>query len=387
MKRVKIAYLTSGNPFNKHSWSGTDFYIRKNVQQFIGEVEVVNPKPPVIQLFIAKFIHFIALYFFRKRYDWRHDKNLSKAYANKVSKAIHKKQYDFIIAPASELIFAFLKTDIPIVYINDRTIFKSINYHKIFTNLLSFSKRQSIELDKQAIEKSLFTIYPSKWAVQSAVDDYKIDPEKLLYAPFGANIDEIPNRDLVLRKTKPIECKLLFIGVDWEGKGGIIAFNCLLELLRMNVNASLTIVGCQPPKEIFHSKLTVIPFLNKNISAEFEQLKNLWLTSSFLILPTRIDAFGIVFCEAAAYGLPSLGTNTGGVAGAIHEGKTGFLMPFEADGSAYAKKIIEIYGDENLYNNLIVSCRNTFEETLNWEKFVKTLYQKFEESNQTNSKS
>ena len=30
---MKIAYITIGNPYDKHSWSGTDYYVRKALEQ------------------------------------------------------------------------------------------------------------------------------------------------------------------------------------------------------------------------------------------------------------------------------------------------------------------------------------------------------------------
>ncbi|HRQ86246.1 MAG TPA: glycosyltransferase, partial [Flavobacteriales bacterium] len=54
-------------------------------------------------------------------------------------------------------------------------------------------------------------------------------------------------------------------------------------------------------------------FLNKNLPADMARLEHHLRTADFLILPTRFEAYGIVFCEAAAYGLPALASRTGGV--------------------------------------------------------------------------
>ena len=42
---------------------------------------------------------------------------------------------------------------------------------------------------------------------------------------------------------------------------------------------------------------------------------------AFLILPTEFDAFGIVFCEASAYGVPSIAADVGGVSQPVREEK------------------------------------------------------------------
>lgn len=61
--------------------------------------------------------------------------------------------------------------------------------------------------------------------------------------------------------------------------------------------------------------------------------------SHFLILPTEFEAFGIVFCEASAYGMPSIAANVGGVSQPIREGKNGFLLSPNATAEEYAEKI------------------------------------------------
>jgi glycosyltransferase involved in cell wall biosynthesis len=378
-ERLKIAYITATDARDKHSWSGTDYYIWNTLQKNVGEISLLQPSTPSFLILLLKIVHGSSLFVFKKRFDWRHSTLLAKAYANRIKKMLGSASFDLIVAPASDTLIAYLDTAIPIIYINDRTIAGALDYHKMLTNLWRFSKRQSIQTDKTAIEKSLFVTYPSEWAAQSAIAQYRTAREKVKVIHFGANIDEIPDRSIALQRKKGNICKLLFIGVNWKDKGGAIAYECLLELLKAGIPAQLTVVGCIPPDEFKHEQLTVIPFLNKNVKEEFEQLKSLWIQSTFLILPTRIDAFGIVFCEAAAYGLPSIGTDTGGVGGALHNGKNGYLLPFSAGGKAYAERIATVFWDEAAYLSLVKSAREEFEKELNWDSWAKKVKQLIEE--------
>lgn len=317
-ERLKIAYVTPTDARNKHSWSGTDYYIWNSLQKHMGDITLIQPRQPSYLLFFLKAFHGISLFVFKKRYDWRHSVPLAKAYARSIKKKLTNQSFDLLVAPAADAVIAYLDTTLPIIYINDRTIAGAIGYHRMLTNLWGFSKQQSMLIDKLAIEKSVFVSYPSEWASQSAIKDYGIAKGKVVTLPFGANIDDVPDRSVALQRKAGTTCKLLFIGVNWKDKGGAIVYDCLLELLKSGINAELTVVGCVPPAEFNHQRLTVIPFLNKNNPNDMQQLQSLWINSTFLILPTRIDAFGIVFCEAAAYGLPCLGTDTGDVASALH---------------------------------------------------------------------
>ena len=372
-ERLKIAYITTTNAADKHSWSGTHHYIWKTVQKNIGDVTLLGPVSAPLTIFICQVIHGFSLYVLKKRFNYRDSVFLAKTYGRIFSKKIKKGKYDLIIAPAGSTNIAYLDTDLPIIYIADRTIQSTLNYHLMLTNLLDFSKRQSIFVDKKAIEKSSIAIYSSEWAAQSAIVDYQIPRQKIFVIPFGANLDEIPSRTIALSRTKNAVCNLLFLGVSWENKGGAIALETLTHLIESGIPTQLTVCGCTPPEGVQHPNMKVIPFLNKNDAAQKKELDHLFLQSNFLILPTRFDCTPIVFCEAGAYGLPCIAPVTGGIVSVITEGVNGMLVPYDARGNLYAETIKEVFVNEEKYNALVVSSRNNYEARLNWDSWAEVV--------------
>ena len=111
----------------------------------------------------------------------------------------------------------------------------------------------------------------------------------------------------------------------------------------------------------------VIPYLDKNDERQAREIEQLYVTSDFLILPTRADCTPFVFNEASAFGLPAITADTGGVAEVVRNGENGYILPFEARGEAYAQVIAELYCDEQRYLRLVQSSRAAFEERLNWD--------------------
>jgi glycosyltransferase involved in cell wall biosynthesis len=223
------------------------------------------------------------------------------------------------------------------------------------------------EIERLAITNAKRLIYPSSWAARSAIEDYGADPLKVHIIPLGANFDVPPSREDATRFHQRDVCRLLFVGVSWERKGGDIAFETLLELLRLGVPSELIVVGCQPPPHVSHNRLRVFPFLNKNNPEECKLLYTLYYQSDFFVLPTRAECFGIVLCEANAFGLPVLSTETGGVSEIVRNGVNGFLLPLEARGDRYAAVIRDIYDDSTRYADLRKSSRGEFESRLNWD--------------------
>lgn len=143
--------------------------------------------------------------------------------------------------------------------------------------------------------------------------------------------------------------------------------NAYRKLKSGNFACTLTIIGSSP--EIVQEEdpdLTVIPFLDKSNPNDLEHLCTILYHAHFLILPTEYDAFGIVFCEASAYAVPSFAANVCGVSQAIREGKNGYLLSPEATGEDYAEKIKTVFSNKETYQELRASSRREFDIRLNW---------------------
>ena len=373
MIHKKAAYITTSDPRNKHSWSGTDHYVWKSLQKHFSEVDLLGPAEPGFTVFICKVIHAISL-MLGKRFDYRHSTMYAKACAAMFEKKLERKNYDLIVSPAGVAYTAYLKTKTPKVLVLDRTIAGTINYHNIFKKLWKFSEEQSVNTDRTAMHNCELVVFSSQWAADIAMKEYKLPKEKTLVLPFGANMDNVPSPDYVFQNKIPFskECKLLLVGTYWANKGADIALNAMNELVKMGFDAKLTVCGCTPPGEIKNDRLTIIPFLNKNSEEGRKELEKLFLSHTFFILPTRFDCTPIVFCEASAYALPVLSANTGGVGGHVTEGRNGFLIDYDDRGLAYAKKIAEILNEPDRYEKLCRSAREEYDNRINWEKWGET---------------
>jgi len=346
------------------------------LQEHCGDVQFVGPMALKGRSTIGR----VLSEFFRittgKAFNYSHSKWLSINYGKRFAKRLLRGNYDLIFAPAAAAEIAYLETDIPIVYASDTTFALAHGYYSQYSNLLQWSYRSSMETERRAIDTASVVLYPSDWAAASAIQDFAADPGKVFVTPYGANLDYVPDAEVVRqRRTQESNDRitLLFIGVSWERKGGDIAYETLLALEQLGMSARLIVCGCVPPKGVTHKNMKVIPFLDKHDSAQRLNLTELFLESTFLLVPTRADCYGIVFCEASAHGLPSVSTATGGVPAAVVEGKNGVLLSASATGTDYAHVIAEIYEDSWRYRQLVESSRNLFETTHNWDHWGKNV--------------
>ncbi|MEO8086123.1 MAG: hypothetical protein ABI763_04860 [Bacteroidota bacterium] len=300
---MRIAYITIENPNHRHSWSGTNYYILQCIRKHLGTTDTLGPVAPRITLFFLKALNQVTMVFPGKRFDYRHSVLLSKVCAKIIRRRLKKEKYDLIIAPTGNALIAFLETDIPIVYIGDRNVAGAFNYHEQFRNLFSFSEKQSLLIDRLALEKSSLISFPSFWAGNSAAMDYKLPQEKIAVIPFGANLDEQPEFNSGIQKTGVV--KLLFVGTNWKDKGGQIALEAHAELKRRGLRSKLIICGCKPPFEINDPDVILEGFLNKDNPEEYKRLLAHFRTSDFFILPTRYEAYGLVFVSQLLFPCPS----------------------------------------------------------------------------------
>ena len=66
--------------------------------------------------------------------------------------------------------------------------------------------------------------------------------------------------------------------------------------------------------------------VHTQVAAHSPEWRTLWRDADLFVLPTRDEAFGMVFQEAAAAGLPAIGTRINAVPEMIHDGASGFLV-------------------------------------------------------------
>jgi glycosyltransferase involved in cell wall biosynthesis len=272
-----------------------------------------------------------------------------------------------LFVSASPQMIAYVETDIPVIYMTDATFQQLQGYYPSFSNLANYNIRQGIELDKKAFQKAAHCMLASEWNKNSAITDYGINQEKISVIPCGANLDKIPAAaDLYNPATDP--CRLLFLGVEWDRKGGDIALETFQWLKQKGVHVHLHIIGCVPPVNIAVEKhITVIPFLDKKNEEDVKKLQSILLQTHFLLLPTRAECAGVVFSEASAFGIPAITTDTGGVTTYVRSGMNGYALPYSAKGQEYAQQIKEILDSPIKFEVLKKRSRAYYEMNLSWD--------------------
>lgn len=352
---MKIAYLSNYNPHNVNYWSGTPYHIFLSLSK---HHEVVCIGEGIIQG--AKWHHILSgkTNYFPELYQ--------KEIGAFLSKEINKGNFDVVITNTYHFCTQ-LNINIPLIYFADLT-------YELYKNFIQLKRDYydiiATKTEEACLKRADAIVYCSEWARSNALLNYNIPKEKTFVIEFGANI---PTPKKIKKRTSD-KCNLLFVGRSWENKGGKKVIDTYHHLLAMGVPCHLTIVGCKIPKEIKIDKnISIYPWLDKKNPTDLEKYTSLLQTASFFILPTKFDAFGIVLCEACAYGVPCIASNTGGVHQIIKNGHNGFLLPENASSEDYAATIYNTYNNLNLYKKLCKNARHEFKQRLNWDIWVKKI--------------
>ncbi len=365
MEPLNIALIQYRDARDVRNWSGTLSFSKAAFHHYVGPVTDLSPAP--VNFFPFHVARKLVQVTTGKIYSYDHDPSLARYYGRYFSGRVARMQPDLIFSPSGSSGIAYLDTRVPIVYFTDGPWSVIKDYYPTYTNVVRRTDRTAEELERRSLERSAIVLVSSEWAKEAVVRDYGIDAAKVHNVYIGANLLHPPLREEVLPRTLGERIRLLMVGVLWDIKGGDIAYATLLELLKLGYDAELTVVGCTPPAGISHPRLTVIPFLNKQMPEQRDQFERLWRDADFFVLPSRAEAAGVVFCEASAHGLPSIATHTGGIPSLVMDGRNGYTLPYHARGAEYARVIADLANDPERYARLCESSRDEFEQRLNWD--------------------
>jgi glycosyltransferase involved in cell wall biosynthesis len=124
-----------------------------------------------------------------------------------------------------------------------------------------------------------------------------VDPARIRVQPPGC---AMPDPGVVERAWDA--CRILFVGKDWGGKGGPLLLEAFRLLRRTVPDAELTVVGCRPDVE--EPGVRVLGFLSKDDPVQAELLHRAYTRATVFAMPSYWESTGVVYLEAALYGLP-----------------------------------------------------------------------------------
>jgi glycosyltransferase involved in cell wall biosynthesis len=212
--------------------------------------------------------------------------------------------------------------------------------------------------------------------VRKALIAQGFPPDRTVTHYIGVNADRFAPDESIER-----EDIVLFVGRFDLLKGGAHAIRAMAEVQRRHPEATLVMIGDGPERANLESlaakELSRYRFLGfqpqDSIKAWLCRAK-VFCVPSLTIHTGECEAFGLVFLEAQAMGVPVASYASGGIPEAVAHGATGLLAP-EGDTSALAENIAALLGSESTWRRMSVSGRERVRREFDLTKQTRSLEQ------------
>jgi glycosyltransferase involved in cell wall biosynthesis len=228
----------------------------------------------------------------------------------------------------------------------------------------------NVRMDGAIFRRAAALVATSRWAADSVRRYYPgcrtpihVLPSPVLVDAFDAEWIE-QRRARAAQGLKP---RLLFVGGDFPRKGGYDLLDAW-EAGGFHARAALDLVTD------WHIDRPLPPGVHqhRNVRSHTPGWAGRCAAADIFVLPTRNEAFGLAFEEAAAAGLAAIGTTNNAVPEIIAHGETGLLVP-PGDTEALARAMDQLIASPALRDALGRRARAVIVETASPDRYLAAL--------------
>ncbi len=316
----------------------------------------------------------VFLYYFPQLLMRVHDPRACFLRTPYIARAVHRKLPSLLRSPPVEYLFSLQTSSIydasvegiPNFVYTDHT-HKTNLYYPTFDHRKFFSRAWVAE--EALIYKNARKIFTLGGHVEkSLVEHYGIPPAKVRCVFAGSNAEYAVGKELaapkLLENDGYTNKRVVFIGVDWERKGGPELVEAFRKVIEKVPDARLDVVGCSPQVDC--------PGVNVIGRVPIGEVRDWFAKASVFCLPTKVEPFGIVFVEALAHKLPVIASDIGAIPQIVEHGKSGFLCD-PTDTDAIAGHLLTLLGDPAMCKSFGEAGCQRVEEVMNWDAVGKAM--------------
>jgi glycosyltransferase involved in cell wall biosynthesis len=295
---LRVALAAVGDPRSPSTWSG----VTAGVLGGMDELGVgVQPIDLALPRGLEQALLAAAAAPTRTRYDAEGAALTMRVRGVLARRALGAAHVDGVIQIGTSFL---LPPRIPFVTLEDMTLRQASVGHPVFSRM---SPRGIEGWERRRVEiyaRARMCAVASSWAGESLLGDYGIPSDRLAVVGFGAtHAATVPDREW----THP---RFLFVGIDWERKGGPQVLRAFSHLRRVHPDATLDVVGGHPP--LREPGVSAHGVLSRTNERDRAAILDLFARATCFVMPSLIEPFGIAYVEAASAGIASIATSVGG---------------------------------------------------------------------------
>ena len=358
---MKLVGVIDGDPFDPQLWSGSSRYLFEALQKRGALRAAVSAVASAVERALYQ-----ALSLQRDMARWRFRYHLNLGYYRAMTRRarlavdrIPAPEYDVILQVGAwyDLTRGGRK---PVVSYHDgnlATLLKSPYGHP---SIAARHINAALEYERELYNRISLVFPMSRWLADSFVRENGVSHRKVFPVGAGVNLPQIrptQNKDY----SAP---RILFVGLDFERKGGPDLLAAFKRVRAEIPDAELTIIGRKledaPPG------VRSLGPLSKGHPADVERLLDEYERASIFVMPSLYEPFGIVFGEAMAHRCPCIGTNICAMPELIDHGRTGFVVA-PRDTATLAKRMIELLEEPAMAREFGQRAYEKYMRDLTWD--------------------
>jgi glycosyltransferase involved in cell wall biosynthesis len=228
-------------------------------------------------------------------------------------------------------------------------------------------------IEGAALRKAAALVAFSRYAASSMIDDYGVDPRKVFVIPPGVDLESFGDPGAGRAARDEGVRRILFVGGEFERKGGPELITAFLRAFGDRTDVELHLVTDASAPVPRHPRIVV----HAGIGAYTPEWRALYEQAMLVALPSRREAYGLVYLEAGAARLPVIGSSVGAGPELVIDGETGFLVA-PGDVAALAARLRTLVDDRTLARRLGESARARVERDFDAAKNIERLASVFE---------
>jgi colanic acid/amylovoran biosynthesis glycosyltransferase len=225
-------------------------------------------------------------------------------------------------------------------------------------------------------EDAEFTVAITQWLLEQMRREYPtLRPLQILLGRIGVDTRSwVPSRG----GARPPPLQIVTVSRLHQSKGHDVLLRAFAELRTRGVPAILKIVGSGPEHDALQAlarDLELSPHVKFLGSLPEHEVRREVGEADIFALASHAEPLGVVYMEAMALAVATVGTKAGGVGEIITDGINGLLVP-PNDSKALADALARLSADPELRTRLGQSGRRTIEERFDSRGGAATLYER-----------
>lgn len=359
-----MLYIAEWEKNKKNSWSGTTYSlleaIRKKTEIKEIQLQTASKKQRIIYILVSflKYLRIEKSMVFNTYFQEKNNKVI-KEQINHMDNESDVLQ----IGDIAEIKNSYIYQDLSISFLihcrdNDRDSF----YYSGFEQFTREDLNRRNEIQKRRYEEAKFIFTMSKHLRDFLIHHDGFDETKVIHVGGGINLPALSENNLIKNRKR-----LLFVGRDFTRKGGELVVEAF-KILKKTKFSDLELYIAGPEK--IEAELDEGIFFLGNLSTE--KLSYYFRLCDIFCMPSKFEAYGLVFIEALSYGLPCIGVNKFEMVNFIKDGYNGYLINDMNSYKELSDKIEMLLKNDAIFEN-VAREREYYREEYSWDKVAERI--------------